>query len=257
MYQPVEPRPEPAEREPFYQAIVAEMSERLRAIRDLPELPKFRETHQLPQAFFDHWSAFLLLYDRLIDEVLRFSGDDRRIKCSKGCSNCCIDLVRGITTPEIAYLYHHVRRWPDCKQLFEYHRESAELFSQMLMAKTAAGETPPDGRDPRVTEAHIEYNQLKRPCGFLDQATGCCRVYPARPLACRYIFSIDPPETCTPSHEKYLTRQTRMVHLPEEIHALIREIDHAFGFRPLNYLSGAFCHFTAATMRLKVIEVIP
>lgn len=255
MFQPPAPQPEPAANEAFYIAAVEEMKQHLHAVLALPDLSKFLETKQLPRAFFEEWNGFLAAYDRLIDRVLESDPPEKAIACKKGCANCCIDLVRGINTPEIINIYHHVRRWDDCKQLFEYHRESAEKFGELLMAKGSAGETPPDGRDPRVAEAHVEFNRLNRPCGFLDQETGCCRIYPVRPLACRYFFSVDPPETCSPLHVKYLNRRTRMVHLPEEIHALIRDVDHAFGFRPLNYLSGAFCDFTAAKMRLKVIEV--
>jgi Fe-S-cluster containining protein len=255
MITPPPHKPEPAEQEPTYRELVAEMTRHLETVRDLPALPRFRETHELPQAFFDHYNAFLAAYDRLIDFVLAFSGDERRIQCKKGCCNCCIDLVRGITTPEIVNLYHHVRPWPDAKKLFEYHRDSAEQFSYILLNKSKS-DTPPTGRDPEIAAAHMEFNMLCRPCGFLDVATGCCRIYPVRPIACRYFFSIDPPETCTPKHEKYFQRDTRMVHLPEEIHALLREIDHAFGFRPLNYLSGAFCQFTAETMRIKMIKVV-
>lgn len=257
MLEPTPPKDEPAAKEEFYQQQVAEMREHLEAVRDLPELPAFREIKKLPQAFFDHFNAALACYDRLIDFVLQHDGADQRIQCKKGCANCCIDLVRGMSTPEIVNIYNHVRRWDDCKQLFEYHRDSAEQFSYILMDTVTPGEAPPDGRDPRVAEAHVKYNSLNRPCGFLDQETGCCRIYPVRPVACRYFFSFDPPEMCTPTHEKYLQRATRTVHLPEEIHALLREIDHAFGFRPLNYLSGAFCHFTVDTMRLKPIEVTP
>lgn len=247
--------PEPAEREAGYQACVTEIRGHLEKVRDLPELPAFRETRSLPQAFFTHFNAALAAYDRLIDFALGFDGSDKQIKCTKGCSNCCIDLVRGMTTPEIANIYHHVRPWPDAKQLFEYHKESAELFINILATKMNPNEPMITGRDDRVAEAHIEYNRLNRPCGFLDRETGCCRIYPVRPLACRYFFSISPPETCSPLHVLYLERQTRTVHLPEEIHALIREIDHRFGFRPLNYLSGAFCQFAAEIMRIKMIQV--
>ncbi|RMF77574.1 MAG: YkgJ family cysteine cluster protein, partial [Planctomycetota bacterium] len=184
-------------------------------------------------------------------------GKGAPIECKKGCSNCCIDLVRGISTPEIINIYNHVRRWDDCKQLFEYHRESAETFSKMLFEKIVPGEQPPAGDDERIAETHIEYNRLNRPCGFLDQQTGCCRIYEVRPIACRYFFSLDPPETCSPLHVKYLNRRTRTVHLPPEIHQLLREINKRFDWNTLNYLSGAFCQFTAEIMRLKLIEIVP
>lgn len=257
MISPPEPKPEPAEQEAVYLGHVAEIRSRLEAILALPGLERFRETRALPRAFFEHFHAFLAEYDKLIDFVLTFSGDDRRIQCRKGCANCCIDLVRGMTTPEVIAIYHHVRSWPDAKQLFEYHKESTELFINILFQKVPnPAELEGKGGDDRIAESHLLYNMLNRPCGFLDQQTGCCRIYPVRPLACRYFFSLDPPETCTPLHVKYLNRQTRLIHLPAEIHALIREIDRKFGFRPLNYLCGAFCQFAAEIMRIKPISVL-
>lgn len=256
-FQPLEHKPEPAEQEAVYRAHVAEIERHLRAILDLPGLDSFCETATLPRAFFEHFDAFLAEYDKLIDFVLSFSGDDRRIQCRKGCSNCCIDLVRGMTTPETIRIYHHVRGWPDARQIFDYLKESTELFINILLQKAP---NPQDlqgdqGQD-RIAESHMLYNMLNRPCGFLDQQSGCCRIYPVRPLACRYFFSIDPPETCSPLHVKYLNRQTRTVYLPAGIHALLREIEQRFGFRPLNYLSGAFCQFAAEVMRIRPIRVV-
>lgn len=253
--EPIAARPEAAENEPFYREQITEMTRQLEIVRDLPGLDRFRETRSLPAAFFEHFNAALACYDRLIDFAMQFDGSDKTIQCKKGCANCCIDLVRGITTPEIINIYHHVRSWPDVKQIFEYHRDSAEMFMNILEHMTQPGEAPPDGRDPRIAEAHVRFNSMNRPCGFLDQETGCCRIYPVRPVACRYFFSLDPPETCSPLHVLYLNRRTRTVHLPEEIHALLREIDHKFGFRPLNYLSGAFCQFAAEVMRIKPVTV--
>lgn len=253
MNEPLPAQPEPAEQSETYRALVAEIVSALTIVRDLPGLADFRSTRTLPRVFFDQFNAFLSAYDRLIDFVLGFSGDDTRIKCTKGCANCCVDLVRGMTTPETVNIYHHVRNWPDVRALFEYHKESAELFVNILMATMQPDEG--GGRDPRIAEAHLDYNRQGRPCGFLDQKTGACRIYAVRPLACRFIFSLDPPETCSPLNVLYLERRTRTVHLPEEVHRLIREIDHRFGFRPLNYLSGAFCQFAAETMRTKPITV--
>lgn len=229
------------------------MHHHLRQVLDVPELAALPRSAALPAAFFEHFNAALACYDRVIDLVLAHDGTDRRIYCKKGCSNCCIDLVRGVTTPEIVNIYHHVRGWSDVKTLFEYHRDSAELFMSILEGKLQAGEREFGGEDPRVRDAHIEYNRQNRPCGFLDTETGCCRIYAVRPIACRYFFSLDPPEMCRPDHEKYLQRETRRVHLPEEIHELLREISRRFGFRVLNYLSGAFCGFAAEIMRTRPI----
>lgn len=244
------------ESQPEFAACVGEMARRLEAVRDTPGLERFRDTGAMPAAFFTHFNAFLATFDGLIDFVLAFTGTDRKIQCRKGCANCCIDLVRGVNTPETINIYHHVRSWPDVRRIFEYHRDSAEMFMEILAAKLKPGESAFGGDDPRVKEAHIEYNRRQRPCGFLDQASGCCRIYPVRPIACRYFFSLSPPETCTPSHPRYLQRDTRTVHLPPEIHDLIRQIGQRLGFRPLNYLAGAFCGFAAEIMHTRPIRVI-
>jgi Fe-S-cluster containining protein len=242
-------------REPYFQQQLAEMRARLETVRDTPGLEQLVQSQTLPAAFFDEFNAALACYDRLIDFALAWDGSDRRIHCKKGCSNCCIDLVRGIFTPEIVNIYRYVRSWPDARQVFEYHRESAEKFMEIIASKLRPGEAAFGGQDPRVVEAHVEFNRLNRPCGFLDTQTGCCRIYPVRPIACRYFFSYDPPETCTPTHEKYLKRSTRTVHLPDDIHALLMEIGHRLGFRPLNYLAGAFCGFAAEVMRTRPIRL--
>ncbi len=255
MFEPPQVQSEPAESQPWYLELVERIVGALERVRNLPMLSEFARSKTLPAAFFEHFNAALALYDELIDKALASDERGGQVKCGKGCSNCCIDLVRGMTTPEVINIYHHVRGWPDVRAIFEYHRESAEIFMNLLAQKLQPGEPPPTGRDPRVAEAHVDFNRLNRPCGFLDTQTGCCRIYPVRPLACRYFFSLDPPETCSPLHVLYLRRRTRTVHLPERVHALIREIDHKFGFRPLNFLSGAFCQFAAEVMRTQPIRV--
>ncbi len=250
------PRPEPAADQPFYREQIAEMTRELQALLAVPGLELFMQTRELPAAFFGHLNAALACYDRLIEFATRFDGSARDIQCKKGCCNCCIDLVRGIFTAEIINIYHFVRAWPDVREVFEYHRESAERFMEILASMLRPGESSFGELDPRIVEAHVEYNRLERPCGFLDTQTGCCRIYPVRPIACRYFFSLDPPETCTPSHERYLRRHTRFVHLPVEIHRLLMEVGHRLGFRPLNYLSGAFCGFAAEVMRSRPIKLV-
>lgn len=248
--------PHPAQNEPFFVEQIAEMTRRLTAARDLPGLEQFAQNRSLPAAYFEHLNAALACFDRIIDFILAYDGTDKQVKCSKGCCNCCIDLVRGISAPEIANIYHHVRAWPDARRLFEYFRTSAGMFMEILASKMKPGDKPITGDDPRVEEAHREYNLKNRPCGFLDQESGCCRIYPVRPIACRYFFSLDPPENCTPLSPRYFNRDTRTVHLPPEVHGLLLEIGARLGFRPLNYLSGAFCGFAAEVMQTRPIQVV-
>ncbi len=230
------------------------MKRHLGAARDAPGLERLRESAALPETFFRHFNAALACYDRMIDIALAHDGADDEIRCKRGCSNCCIDLVRGITAPEIVNIYHYVRSWEDVKELFESHRGSAVIFTRILASKVEpSARQGLAGDDPRIALAHIEYNLQNRPCGFLDTETGSCRIYPVRPVACRYFFSFDPPETCSPRHDRYLDRRIRTIPLSDEAHALLRQIEERLGFRLVNFLSGAFCQFTADVMGTRPI----
>lgn len=248
-------QPHPAQSEPYFLDQIACVRGHLEAVRDLPELDQFKLTRRLPAAFFEHFNAALAAFDRIIDFLLAYDKTNERVQCKKGCSNCCIDLVRGISTPEVINIYHHVRTWPDAKAIFEYHRESAEIFMAILRSKLRPGEREFCGDDARVIEAHREFNLRNRPCGFLDQRTGCCRIYPVRPIACRYFFSLDPAEYCTPTHAKYFNRDIRTVHLPPEVHDVLLDIGRKLDLHALNYLSGAFCQFASEVMHARPITV--
>lgn len=246
----IEPRSSPPppglDRNPRFTEQVAEMRRHLEAARDAPDLERLRESAALPAAFFSRFNAALACYDRTIGVALAHDGADAKVHCKRECSNCCIDLVRGITTPEIVNIYHHVRSWPDVKELFESHRSSAEIFTRILISKVEPGAREGlAGDDPRIALAHIEYNLLNRSCAFLDRETGNCRIYAVRPVACRYFFSFDPPETCSPRHDRYLDRRIRTIPLSDEAHTLLCQIEGRLGFRLVNFLSGAFCQFTA------------
>ncbi len=251
---PSEP-PDALYEQPEWIAGVERICDALQAIIDDPAIPEFKQCGELPQSFFERLQSALDDYDALIDFALAFDGSGARIQCKKGCANCCIDLVRGVTTPEVVNIYHHVRGWPDAREIFEYHRDSAVMFMEILESKLEPGEQSFGADDPRLIEAHVEYNRRQRPCGFLDTESGCCRIYRVRPLACRYFFSFDAPEKCTPTHEDYLSRNTRTIHLPEAVHQRLLEIGRRFGFPTLSYLSGGFCGFAAEIMHTRPIRV--
>jgi Fe-S-cluster containining protein len=241
---------------PFYKEQAAELLAHLKAARDVTGLENLRTSGTIPAAFFEGFNAALACHDRLIEFALTGDGSRDRIFCRKGCSNCCIDLVRGISGGEILNIYRFVRPWRDVEQVFEHHRESANLFTRILASKIRPGETrAPRGDDQRIAHAHVEYNRLNRPCGFLNQEDGTCRIYPVRPIACRFFFSLDDPETCSPLHDKYLRREIRTVPLPEEAHSLLAEIQDRLGLRLVNFLSGAFCQFAADVMNARPLKL--
>jgi Fe-S-cluster containining protein len=163
------------------------------------DLEAFAETRTLPAKLFELWSAALDCYDRYIDHIIAAEG--WRISCHRGCSACCEhELARGVTALEALNIYRHVRDWADIETLYEHAAQNMVTFQHLLAETMRADPRPLEPNDPRVTAAHLKYNRLQRPCAFLDREQGACRLYPVRPIVCRYFFNLAPAEWCSPEH---------------------------------------------------------
>lgn len=220
---------------------MAAMAAALRAILALDGLEQVRTTKALPAAFFTLLAEALAAYDRYINHVL--ASDGRPITCQAGCAACCHhELARGITAVEILAIYRLVRSWPDIGAIYEAAGENALAFQRLLAAEIAYTGAALTVDDPRVYAAHIAYNRLERPCAFLDQATGTCRIYPVRPLVCRWFHNRSPKDWCVPGHSDYLNRDAIGIYPDALINDLLRQIDERLGLRTVNYLAGAFVH---------------
>jgi len=220
---------------------MAEMAQRLRNILALDGLEDFLRTHRLPGAFFDEYRAALDAYDRYIAHIIAAEGLD--VSCRAGCSACCRhELARGITLVEVLAIYRFVRGWPDIGPVYEAAGENAVVFQRLLREELRQDPAPLGADDPRVYSAHVAYNREERPCPFLDQAEGLCRIYPVRPLVCRWFHNLSPPQWCEPSHPQYLARNAVGVYPYREINDLMADIARRLGVATLNYLSGAFAH---------------
>jgi len=112
---------------------------------------------------------------KLIDGLLSKAGD-RPVACQSGCAHCCYQAV-GVSVPEALALEAHVRTT----------RTPEEL--EALVARVRAT----DDRTRGLSSAERLSPEL--PCPFLDEGTGRCGVYEARPLACRGTNSLD-AEAC-------------------------------------------------------------
>lgn len=220
---------------------MAAMATALGAILALDALDRFRTTRALPAAFFSHLTDALAAYDRYIGRLL--ASDGRPVTCQAGCAACCHhELARGVTAVEILAIYRFVRPWPDIGTLYEAAGENAVAFQRLLAAEVARTGAPLAVNDPRVYSAHVAYNRLERPCPFLDQAAGTCRIYPVRPLVCRWFYNRSPKDWCVPSHPNYLARDAVGINPDAAINDLLGQIDLRLGLRTVNYLAGAFVH---------------
>ena len=141
-----------------------------------------REFRKHYQGYFDQFMAsdeqdegVAAGVHNLIDqEIERHRDQYRDIKCKKGCSACCHQLVQ-ITHAEARLLALCVT-------------EGEIRIDRELLARQASG--PEDETD--WWRLPMEENG----CVFLDRHTGKCRVYEHRPTACRKYFVTSDPHWC-------------------------------------------------------------
>ncbi len=113
--------------------------------------------------------------NRLFDETEELlqqheEGDRSLIACHAGCQDCCIVNV-SVTLLEGIAIAHFLRQW-DAKQ----QQEIAEKIDSLWRVVRGLED------DERMMS--------RKKCAFLDDS-GCCSIYPVRPLFCRGVTSID------------------------------------------------------------------
>jgi Fe-S-cluster containining protein len=227
---------------------MAGMARHLRAVLALQELEAFPRTHALPAVFFEEYGAALAEYDRYIAHVIAAGGLE--VSCAAGCSACCRhELARGMTPLEIIAIYRFVHGWPDIDAVYDCAGRNAVAFQRLLHARMQQEPGPMVADDPRVLSAHLAYNRLERPCPFLDLERGTCRIYPVRPLVCRWFHNLSPAQWCEPSHPEHARRDAFGVYPDPEINELMAAISRRLGVTTLNYLAGAFVHVAGDVMQ--------
>lgn len=239
--------------DPTARDLMKEMASHLRAMLGMEGLDDFRNSRRLPAAFFQRYRLALVAYDHYIDHIIDAEGF--AVSCRAGCSACCRhELARGVTAVEILAIYELVRPWADIGALYESAGENAVAFQRLLRAELAADARPLGADDARVQTAHFAYNRLQRPCPFLDLGAGICRIYPVRPLVCRWFYNLSPAEWCGPEHPRYQRRDAIGVDPYREINGLLAHICRRLDIETLNYLSGAFVHVAGDVLSGRPID---
>jgi Fe-S-cluster containining protein len=114
----------------------------------------------------DYWGVF----DNLGEVYLPAAGGKVKAACAKGCSMCCHTIIF-LTAPEALILAEYIER-----------TQTKEEFTQTV-AHVRATNALTHGK------SGAERWGFGPPCPLLDQDSGCCSVYAARPLACRGAYS--------------------------------------------------------------------
>ncbi len=103
------------------------------------------------------------------------------IACSKGCSWCCRGLKVELTPPEAIAIAEYLRTKTNPEQL--------PAIGQALQDEAD------EARSLSITDRWLE----RRACYFLDQASGACSIWEARPLGCRSHTSLN-ASACESAH---------------------------------------------------------
>lgn len=135
-------------------------------------------------------AALLRLVDRAIeDEISRLAartGPGEELACTRGCAACCTFAV-GTTTPEAVRVADAVERLPRAVKRATLERLAA-WEREWRVFETGAGDqlavASAGGHDALVAR-DTRWNARRKACPFLDLTTHVCRVYDARPTACR------------------------------------------------------------------------
>lgn len=106
------------------------------------------------------------------DPVAARLGQTLGVACARGCSWCCRGPVVEVPPPEAILIAELLR--------VRHAHELPALADRLSLAAARAAELS-------VSERW----RLHVPCHFLDDATGACTIYEARPLACRSVSSLD------------------------------------------------------------------
>lgn len=109
----------------------------------------------------------------------------REPSCNNGCNYCCYQHV-AVSRIEADILAAHIRnKWSEIDIVALRDRLDRECERLVSIGV--------DSSEPEVRR--LALSRLRRPCPMLDEESGQCRVYEARPVNCRRENSID-PEVC-------------------------------------------------------------
>lgn len=151
----------------FMRALADRYAERFRAMEEADAVSVANEIHGM--------------LNELIRRDSEGDADSRRIQCRRGCSHCCSNPVDV---------------WP---------QEAAALVAAARAAGIELDRAKLERQAAQSIESWPKQPAADRACVFLG-ADGACRVYAARPVACRKLLVTSDPSLCDTS--KYSPEDT-------------------------------------------------
>lgn len=149
------------------------------------------------------------------------------VRCQRACAHCCRDNPRGSTGIELLRLLDAVRALPDGEALLARAEARAARYAERL-ARLGS-------EDAAIAETKL----ARDACMFLG-ADGACRVYDARPVACRMFFAITEPDWCAQEHPQHREALNPQLAPPPMARMMLDAVSQSLGLGGLpRDLSGA------------------
>lgn len=196
-------------------AAVAALNEGLVALQDalrLPGLEQAMENGGPPGALTQALDRWWMAYDRYRQEAK--TGLD--VTCREGCHWCCLDNPEVVTGVELLQVWMAARRLPDWPQVLDLARELAVEVEQIKQ------------RQPDRRAAQAEVRARGRRCMFLSQDNRC-KVYGARPVACRMFVAVTEPDWCDASNPRYSERVNPHLEPARVLLQILAALSHRLG----------------------------
>lgn len=161
-------------------------------------------------------------------DAVREDPANAAIRCGRGCSACCSQMVYGVRAMEVEVLGRHLRRVGRVVEVRDALRRRLEVFDAVRLDTDRRSGESEDDREHRIA---LRFFAEDLPCVFLE-ADGSCGVHSLRPHACRRFFSLSDPALCTAEGSRSRDHRAVMIEPLEDLDERLEVLDAAAPFDP-------------------------
>jgi len=184
----------------------------------------------LDPAFQDAFLEILKLYQNYQNIIVKNSS--RSISCKVGCSHCCYHWVEDVNSFEAEIIADYIKKNMTERIASIINDCTSDQNELERLYEIVAGRLNECNKEDLSVLDEIDillsvFYQMKRPCPLLD-SSGCCLVYPVRPLTCRIYLSFSDPSHCSPEYINDDEISTYLLNLEENASEILDRLHYRF-----------------------------
>lgn len=129
---------------------------------------------------------------RLFEETLKKATEGVKIDCRRGCTYCCYGVTLWIKRVEAVLMVDFLNRLPlkERKEIWHRIKNYAKLYEEEAKRVGYVPGFPIKEEDLDIEKLGVigGLGMNEVPCPFLEECTGVCLIYEARPDMCRLML---------------------------------------------------------------------